>query len=93
MCEVLEEEICLKTDALLCVVTGEEENEEEENGLFVSAALSKIHAGVALLVRETGVTILCFYSERRDIYVYLSAVFASRVFSRFRNRTHPLNIK
>ena len=65
--EVLEEELCLKAVALFCVVTGEEENEEEESDLLVAAALSKMDAGVALLVREVGVAVfLCFYSGRRD---------------------------
>ena len=36
----------------------------------VAAALSKIGAGVALLVREVGVAfILCFFSGRRDMCV------------------------
>ena len=37
---------------------------------LVSAALSKIGAGVALLVREVGVALLlCFFSGRRDMCV------------------------
>ena len=37
---------------------------------LVAAALSKIGAGVALLVREVGVALLlCFYSGRRDMCV------------------------
>ena len=49
---------------------GEEENEEEESYLLVAAALSKIDAGVALLVREVGVALLlCFYSGRRDMCI------------------------
>ena len=67
--EILEEELCLKAVALLSVVTGEEENEEEESDLLVAAALSKIDARVALLVREVGVALLCFYSGRRDMCV------------------------
>ena len=47
--EVLEGELRLKVVALCCVVTGEDENEEEERDLLV-AALSKIDAGVASLV-------------------------------------------
>ena len=35
----LEEELCLKAVALLCVVADEEENEEEESDLLVAAAL------------------------------------------------------
>ena len=43
----------------------------EERSL-VAAALSKIDAGVALLVREVGVALLLrFCSRRRDIHVYL----------------------
>ena len=39
---------------------------------LVAAALSKIDAGVALLVPEVGVALLlCFYSGRRDIDVCL----------------------
>ena len=65
----MEEELCLKAVALLCAVAVEEENEEEESDLLVAAALSKIDAGVALLVREVGVALLCFYSGRRDICI------------------------
>ena len=37
---------------------------------LVEAALSKIGAGVALLVREVGVALLlCFFSGRRDICI------------------------
>ena len=70
---------------MLCVVTDEEENEEEEESdISVAAALSKIDAGVALLVREVGVVaLLCFYSEMRGVCV--PAVFASRVLSRSLN--------
>ena len=67
--KVLKEELCLKAVALLCVVTGEEENEEEENNIFAAAALSKIDAGVALMVREVGVALLCFYSGRRHMCI------------------------
>ena len=38
--EVLENELCLKAVALLCVVTGEEEIEEEEENDLLVAALS-----------------------------------------------------
>ena len=57
---------------------------------LVAAALSKIDAGVALLVREVGVALLlCFYSQEGGVCVF--AVFASRVLSRCRNRSRPLN--
>ena len=71
--EVLEEELCLNAVALLCVVTGEEENKEEESDVLVAAALSNIDARVALLVREVGVALLCFFTRRREC---VSAVFA-----------------
>ena len=48
--ELLEEELCLKAVALICVVADEEENENEESGLLVAAALFKTDVGVALLV-------------------------------------------
>ena len=64
----MEEELCPQAVSLLCVVTGGEENEEESD-LFVAAALSEIDAGVALLVREVGLTLLCFYSGRRDMCI------------------------
>ena len=53
--------VYLKAVALLCVITGENENEEEESDFLVAAALSKIDAGVALLVREVGVALLLFF--------------------------------
>ena len=41
-------------------------------------ALCKIDAGMALLVREVGVSLLlCFYSGRRDMYVYLMSLLRS----------------
>ena len=55
---------------------------------LVAAALSKIGAGVALLVREVGVALLlCLLGKAGCV----SAVFASRVVPRCRNRTRPLN--
>ena len=78
--EVLEDELCLKAVVLLCVVTGEKENEEESD-LLVAVALSKIDAGVALLVREVGERLFSVFSREGGIYV--PAIFASRVLSRF----------
>ena len=41
---------------------------KESERSLVAAALSKISAGVALLVRKVGVALLlCFYSGRRDV--------------------------
>ena len=69
--EVLEEELCLKAVALLCVVSGEEENEQEERDLLVAAALSKVDdAEVALLVRE-GWRGASLFSLGNAGYVYL----------------------
>ena len=68
--EVLEQELCLRAVALLCMVTGEEQNEEQESDLLVAAALSKIDSGVALLLREVGVALLlCLYSRRRGMCI------------------------
>ena len=70
--EVLEEELCLLPEGCRIAPRGhgrEEENEEEESDLLVAAALSKIDAGVALLVRKMGATLLCFYSGRRDMCI------------------------
>ena len=50
------------------MATGEDENEGESD-LLVAAALPKIDGGLALLVREIGVTLLCFYSGRRDMCI------------------------
>ena len=90
--EVLEEERCLLAEGCPIALHGHgrgRKRRRRERSL-VAAALSKIDAGVALLVREVGVALLlCFYSGRRDRCI--SAVFASRVLSRFRNRTRPLN--
>ena len=53
------------------MVADEDENEYEESDLVVAAALSKINAEVALLVRKAGVTLLLFfYSGRRDMCIY-----------------------
>ena len=76
----LEEELCLKAVAVLCVVTDEEGNEEEESKLLVAAALSKIDAGVTLLVRGVGVALLCL---SREGGICVSADLASRVLLRF----------
>ena len=61
----------LTTVALFCVVTGEEDNEEESDLALRRCCLKK-DAGTALLVREVGLgLLLCFGSGRRDIHVYL----------------------
>ena len=72
--EVLEE------DSLVCYVKavastglrgrGRGEKRKRRGRSLVAAALSKIGAGVALLVRGVGVALLlCFFSGRRDMCV------------------------
>ena len=56
---------------------------------LVAVALSEICARVAFLVREVGVALFSVFTRKGGICV--SAVFASRVFSRCRNRTRPFN--
>ena len=73
--------LCLKAVALLCVVADEEENAGEESDLLVAAALSKIDAGVALLECGRLTWLLSVFTREDGICV--SAVFASRVLSRF----------
>ena len=74
--DVWKKNFAWKAVALLSVVADEEENEEEERFPLVAAALSKKDAGVALLVREVGVALLCFYSERRDMCICCFYCFA-----------------
>ena len=72
--EVLEEEsfVCyLKAESLIGL-RGHGRGGKRKRGerFLVAAALSKIGAGVALLVRKVGVALLlCFYSGRRDMCV------------------------
>ena len=90
--EVLEENcfVCYVKAVTLIGLRGRGRGGKRRRGerSLVGAALSKIGARVAMLVREVGVALLlCFFSGRRNMY----AVFASRVLSRCRNRTRPLN--
>ena len=85
--EALEQELCLKAVALLCVVTDEEENEDESN-LLVAAALSKIDAGVTLLVREVGVQLLCFCSGRQGVHLLSLLRPSFHVFGRVSSRSN-----
>lgn len=73
------EELCLESKELLRVVTDEEKPLVEESPFPVTAALSQIDAGEALLVREVGVALLFLYSLEGGICV--SAVLASSVLS------------
>ena len=67
-----EEELCLLPEGCRSALRGHGrggKRRREERSL-VAAVLSKIDAGVALLVREVGVALLlCFYSGRWDIYI------------------------
>ena len=90
--EVLEKEsfVCYVKAVALIGLRGRGRGGKRRRGgrSLVEAALSKIGAGMALLVREVGVALLlCFYSGS---VTCVSAVFASRVLSRCRNRTCPL---
>ena len=74
--EVLGEEsfVCYPKAVALIGLGGHGRGAKRRRGerSIVTAALSMIGAGVALLVREVGVALLlCFYSGRRDIYVCL----------------------
>ena len=69
--EILEEEsfFCYVKAAALIGLRGREGGgKRRRERSSVAAALSKIGAGVALLVREVGVALyLCFYSGRRNV--------------------------
>ena len=72
--EVLEEDcfVCYVKAVALIGLRGCGRGETRRRGgrSLVEAALSKIGAGVALLVREVGVALLlCFFSRRRDMCV------------------------
>ena len=72
--EVLEEDcfVCYVKAVALIGLRGCGRGEKRRRGgrSLVEAALSKIGAGMALLVREVGVALLlCFFSGRRDMCV------------------------
>ena len=70
--EVLEKELCLLPEGCRIGLRGHGRGGKRRRGeqSLVAAALSKIDAGVALLVREVGVALLlCFFSGRRDVCV------------------------
>ena len=72
--EVLEEDCfvcCVKAVALIGLRScGRGEKRRRGGRSLIASALSKIGAGVALLVREVGVALLlCFFSRRRDMRV------------------------
>ena len=72
--EVLEEDcfVCYVKAVALIGLRGRGRGGKRRRGgrSLVEAALSKIGAGVALLVREVGVALLlCFFSGRRDMCV------------------------
>ena len=87
--EVLEEALCFLPEGCRVALRGHGRGGKRRRGerSLVAAALSKIDAGVALLVREVGVAVpLCFFSGKAA-GICVSAVFVSRVLSRSRNRT------
>ena len=70
--QVLEEEsfVCYVKPVALISLRGRGREGKRRRGerALVAEALSKIGAGLALLVREVGVALLlCFYSGRRDV--------------------------
>ena len=91
--EVLEEDcfVCYVKAVALSGLRGRGRGGKRRRGgrYLVETALSKIGAGMALLVREVGVALLLCFSREGGICV--SAVFSSWGFSRCRNRTRPLN--
>ena len=70
-----EEELCLLPEGFRIALRGHGRGGKRRRGerSLVAAALSKIDAGVALVVREVGVALLlCFYPGRRKyIYIYV----------------------
>ena len=70
--KVLEEWLCLLPEGCRIGLRGHGRGGKRRRGerSLVAAALSKIDAGVALLVRDVSVALLlCFYSGRRDVYL------------------------
>ena len=70
-----EKELCLLPEGCRIALRGHGRGGKRRRGerSLVAAALSKIDAGVALVVREVRVPLLlCFYSGRRDI-VYMGS--------------------
>ena len=67
--KVLEEELCSPEGCRIALRRhGRGGKRRRGERSLIAAALSKIDAGVALLVREVRVALLlCFYSGRRDI--------------------------
>ena len=91
--EVLEEDcfVCYVKAVALVGLRGRGRGGKRRRGgrSLVAAALSKIGAGVALLVREVGVALLlCFFSGRRDMCVCCLCFVGAFT---CRNRTRPLN--
>ena len=89
-----EEELCSLPESCRIALRGHGRGEKRRRGerSVVEAALSKKDAGVASLIREVGVSLLlCFCSGRQ--YIYMSAVFASRVLPVFEIGRVPSIIK
>ena len=68
-----EEELCILPGGCRIALHGHGPGGKQRRGerFVVAVALCKIDAGVALLLREVDASLLlCFYSGRRDMYVY-----------------------
>ena len=88
--EVLEEELCLLPEGCRIGLRGHGRGgKRRRERSLVAAALSKVDAAVAFLVRKVGVVFFSVFT--RECAIYVSAVLASRVLSRCRNRIRPLN--
>ena len=90
--DVLEEDcfVCyVKAVALIGLRGRGRGGKRRRGGRSLVAALSKIGAGVALLAPEVGVALLLYFFREGGIFV--SAVFASWVLSRCRNRMRLLD--
>ena len=89
--EVLEEDCCVCYVKAVALIgrrgCGRGEKRSRGGRSLVASALSKIGAGVALLVRERFFFSVFF----REGGICVSAIFSSWVLSRCRNRTRPLN--
>ena len=86
--EVLEKELCLPEGCRIAL-RGHGRGEKRRRGeRSLVAALSKIDAGVALLVREVGVALLlCFYSERHNVCI--CCLFFARAFTLSKSDAPP----
>ena len=88
--EALEEELCFLPEGCRIGLRGHGRGGKRRRGerFLVAAALSKIDAGVALLVREVSVALLLsFYSGRRDMCI--CCLFFARAFTSSKSDVTP----